>query len=45
MQPQLIPGVDYDPAVCMACGQDEHTPEQLADCIASVLAPPREEVE
>ncbi len=26
-------------AVCDVCGQDEHTPEQLAACIDSALAP------
>lgn len=34
----LIPGVDYEPAVCMACGKDEHTAAELAECIASVVA-------
>lgn len=35
-----IPGVDYEPSVCCVCGQDEHTAEELKDCIESATAPP-----
>lgn len=41
--PDLIPGVDYEPAVCDVCGHDVHTPAELADCIDSALAPVRDE--
>jgi hypothetical protein len=33
------PGVDYEPSVCMNCGEDEHTAEELAECIDSVTNP------
>ena len=32
-------------ATCDVCGEDEHTPEQLADCIDSALGPGRQEEE
>ena len=33
----LIPGIDYDVAVCDACGRDEHTPAELVECIDSMV--------
>lgn len=41
--PTPIAGVDYDPAVCDACGKDEHTDAELAECIDSMLGPRRDE--
>ena len=38
----LLPGTDYEVATCCVCGQVEHTPEELADCIESATAPPDE---
>jgi hypothetical protein len=35
----LIPGVDYEPAVCDNCGRDKHTERQLKACIRSATAP------
>lgn len=38
-----VAGVDYEPAVCDNCGKDVHAPEELRECMDSMLAPPRNE--
>lgn len=35
----LIPGTDYEVAVCDNCGKDVHTVAELEDCLASMLGP------
>ena len=39
----LVAGIDYEPAVCDNCGEDEHTPEALAECVESMVGEPRTE--
>ena len=36
---------DYEPSVCMNCGHDEHSPEELAACVESILGPGRSDDE
>lgn len=39
VEPLPVAGVDYDVSVCANCGEDEHTPAQLAACIESMVGP------
>ena len=41
----LIPKVDYEPAVCDNCGKDEHTPTELRECVESIVYRPDAETE
>lgn len=34
-----VAGIDYDESVCPSCGKNEHTPEELATCMESLLPP------
>jgi len=38
--PVLVAGVDYEQATCDNCGLVEHTPDELAACVDSMVAPP-----
>ena len=38
-RPVPQPGIDYEVAVCCVCGEIEHSPSQLAECIDSAIGP------
>ena len=40
---ELVAGVDYEVSVCPNCGNVDHTEAQMAECLDSIVGPPRNE--